>query len=207
MDIKANVSKVLNDIRNAELVAVTKSVDISIIKKLKELGLARFGENRVNDAEVKIKEVEAEWHLIGHLQTNKVKKAVELFNMIQSVDSIRLAEKINIECFKINKTMPILLQVNIAEEPQKHGFRKEELDEALKKISKYDKIVIKGLMMIAPYAESEKIRPYFNEMKNIYDKYKNEYNFECLSMGMTDDYKIAIEEGANIIRIGRKLFE
>lgn len=207
MDLAKNVSKILKDIGTVKLVAVTKSVDVSVVKELKKLGLVCFGENRVNDAEKKIKEVKAEWHLIGHLQTNKVKKAVELFNMIQSVDSIKLAEKINVESSRINKIMPVLLQANIAAEPQKHGFKKEELEAALKKISKFDKIIIKGLMMIAPHAESEKVRPFFREMKNIFNKYQKEYNLEWLSMGMSEDYKIAIEEGANMVRIGRKLYK
>ncbi len=188
-----------------KLVAVTKSFDISDVQRFKEKGLNCFGENRIKDVEEKIRQINAEWHLIGHLQSNKVRKAVELFYFIQSVDSLEIARKINLECEKIGKIMPVLIQVNITEEPQKFGFRKDEVGRILEQIFQLKNLKLQGMMMIGKFDCNNRI--YFREMKNIFDKYKEKYNLKWLSMGMSDDYKIAIEEGANMIRVGRGLLE
>ncbi|MEK6757767.1 MAG: YggS family pyridoxal phosphate-dependent enzyme [Nanoarchaeota archaeon] len=197
----------IKDLEGVKLVAVTKTFGISEIEKLKENGLNVFGENRVDDSEEKVKNINAEWHMIGHLQTNKVGKAVELFDVIQSVDSVHLAKIIGKECEKQGKIIPIFIQVNISEESQKYGFKKHELENALNEISKIKNILIEGFMMIAPFVEPEETRIYFKEMKKLFDKYKDKYNLKWLSMGMSNDYQVAIEEGANMVRIGRGLGE
>lgn len=206
--IKSNLEKIKKEIgRDVKLIAVTKTVDIETVRFLKELGINEFGENRINAVEKKVKEVKAVWHMIGHLQSNKVKKAVELFDMIQSVDSISLALKIDKECERQNKKMKILLQVNIAKESQKSGFLEEEVEGAIEKISNLSNVRLEGFMMIAPNIESEKTQSYFEKMKELFDKYEEKYSLNILSMGMSNDYKVAIEEGSNMIRVGTKLFE
>lgn len=206
--IRENVELLKKEIgAKAVLLAVTKTVGVDEVVFLKSLGINDFGENRVNNAKEKIEQVKATWHMIGHLQSNKVKKAVEFFDVIQSVDSVDLAEKIDKECEKQNKKIRILLQVNIAKEPQKQGFSEEKVEESISKISKLKNIQLEGFMMMAPLAEPEETRTYFRQMKALFDKYKKGYNLKTLSMGMSNDYKVAIEEGSNMIRVGTKLFE
>lgn len=205
-NLKNNIEEIKTDIGKVKLIAVTKKVDITTIKHLKELGLNCFGENIIQNAKEKTEQIDAEWHMIGHLQSNKVKKAVNMFSMIQSVDTIKIAKKINNECEKTGKYMPILIQVNIAQESQKYGFNTKELENALDEISKLKNIKIEGFMMIAPNIDRNETEPYFKEMKKIFDNYKDIYNLKWLSMGMSNDYKIAIKEGSNMVRIGTKLY-
>ncbi|MBR9690442.1 YggS family pyridoxal phosphate-dependent enzyme [Candidatus Woesearchaeota archaeon] len=207
MKIEKNLVEVRKNIDTADLVAVTKTVGLKEVLKLNELGVNKFGESRVKDAQEKVRNVNAEWHLVGHLQSNKVKLAVELFDVIQSVDTIKLASLIDEECKKQEKVMPILLEINIAEEPQKYGFKVDEVENALLEISKLENVKIVGFMMMAPLVAHGMTRPFFRGMKALYDKHKQQYNLIWLSMGMTNDYKIAIEEGSNMVRIGRALFD
>jgi pyridoxal phosphate enzyme (YggS family) len=187
------------------LVAVTKSVDAAAIASAYEYGIKHFGENRVQEAEKKIEELATlrqsiTWHMIGHVQTNKVKPVTRLFNIVQSVDSIRLATSLNMQT---QGTLPILVQVNVSGENTKSGFSVDEVNTAISEINHLSHLDIKGLMTIAPWTDNmEEIRSVFRTLRELRDK----LGLEHLSMGMTDDYEIAIEEGATIVRIGRAIF-
>ena len=214
-DIKKNYQRIKVEIpNNVSLVVSTKTRTVEEIEEVINAGAEIIGENRVQEAALKYKEIDdsIDWHLIGHLQSNKVKQAVNIFSMIQSVDSIKLAEKIDKECKNIDKKMSVLLEINIASEESKYGF--EPNAEKLSKILKYIKenltnLEVKGLMTVEPYFnEPEKSRIYLQKMNTLYDKIKSN-NFpelEILSMGMTNSYKVAIEEGANMVRIGTAIF-
>lgn len=201
MDIKENVKKILNEIGNVKLIAVTKGISIDEIQKAKEAGIYSFGENRLNEAQEKIKNIEGEWHFIGNLQSNKIKKVVEIFNVIQSVDTLSKALLIDKEAKKINKKQKIMIQINIGGENQKGGINAEDIKEFLFDLNHLKNINIIGLMCIAP--REVDARPYFKKMKKIF----NETNLKELSMGMTNDYKIAIEESSTMIRVGRGIFQ
>lgn len=195
------------------LVAATKTHSIEEIKEAIEAGIEIIGENYVQEAEKKLNELKGKvkFHCIGHLQTNKVKKAVEIFDMIETVDSVKLAEEIDKRCRDIGKVMPVLIEVNIGKEENKSGCMPEDVEKLVKEISTYQNIKIKGLMTMAPYFEDmKKYRVYFKKTKELFDKIKSlnipNVNMEILSMGMSDSYKIAIEEGANVVRIGTKIF-
>jgi pyridoxal phosphate enzyme (YggS family) len=185
------------------IIAVSKTKPSSIIEAAYEAGLCHFGENRIQEAEEKIKRlshINPTWHLIGHLQTNKAKIAVQLFDIIHSVDSTRLA---NIISSYADNEIEILLQVNVAEEETKGGFTEAELPQALKTISALPKLRVEGLMTIAPWVNNaEEVRPVFKRLKELRDG----LGLKHLSMGMTDDYEVAIEEGATMARIGRAIF-
>lgn len=199
--------------RNPEevtLVAVSKGVDIPYIEAAYGAGLRHFGENRVQEGNDKIPKLSAlegiSWHMIGHLQSNKVKIAEELFHVIHSVDSIKLAEVISHWASHSNKRhvdFPILMQVNVAGEASKQGFAVSEVVPAFKAISRLPKVKIQGLMTIAPFASNpEQARPVFRRLRQLRD----EVGTKELSMGMTDDFEVAIEEGATMLRIGRAIF-
>ena len=216
-NIQENYKKLLTEVKNinpnAQICVVTKTQPIASILQAIEIGAKIIGENRVQEAESKFDQIPSsvKKHLIGHLQRNKVKKAVQLFDVIQSVDSLRLAEKINLECKEIDKIMPIMLEVNTSGEEQKNGFIPEEMIENLKGISKLENLKIIGLMTIAKYEENhENCRPSFKLLKNLFEEIKtlNIKNVELkdLSMGMTNDYKIALEEGNTVIRVGTGVF-
>ena len=187
------------------LVAVTKTIESAAIISAYECGLRDFGENRVQSAEKKIIELsglkpDITWHMIGHVQTNKVKPVVSLFDMIQSVDSLKLAIKLDNH---IEGSLPVLVQVNVSEEVTKGGFSTDEVAGAVEKINRLPHLNVKGLMTIAPLTDNiEEVRPVFHTLR----KMRDELGLEHLSMGMTDDYEIAIEEGATIVRIGRAIF-
>ena len=172
-----------------------------------------MGENRVQDLVAKYNIIgdKAVWHLIGHLQTNKVKSAVRIASLIHSVDSIRLAKEIDREAQKIGKTQEILIQVNISAEASKFGIKPEESFNLIKEITLYQNINIKGLMTIAPEAgDPEQARQYFRALRELRDKLvalqPRPNNLQLLSMGMSDDFQVAIEEGSNMVRIGRAIF-
>jgi pyridoxal phosphate enzyme (YggS family) len=215
-EIKIKVENLLKEIpENVKVVAAVKGRKPEEILQAIEGGIRIIGENYVQET-LKIKEKinipELSWHFIGHLQTNKVKYAVKLYDMIETVDSLKVAEEIDKYCKKYNKIMPVLIEVNIGEEKQKSGVMPEEVESLVRKISKFENIKIKGIMTMGPLVKNlEEIRPYFKKTKEIYEKIKSfnieNVEMEFLSMGMSDTYKIAIEEGANIIRIGRKIFE
>jgi len=191
---------------NLTLIAVTKTVGTNEIRELTDLGLNCFGENRVQVAEPKINAINdtnIKWHLIGNLQTNKVKKAVNLFSVIHSVDSIKLAIEINKRAKELDKRIEILIEVNVSGEVNKSGINPEALSGILDYCKLLDNIMVSGLMTMAPQVDDpEKVRPVFKGLRQLADQYDLT---EC-SMGMSDDFEVAIEEGATMIRVGRALF-
>ena len=192
------------------LVAVTKNHGADLMLEAIDCGVADIGENRVQEAAEKFQILnrEVKKHLIGHLQTNKAKQAVKLFDLIHSVDSEHLATAIDKAANSAEKIQDILIQVNLAKEDSKSGIYEENLQSLIEKVDALKNLRLRGLMMIAPnYSDVEKCRPLFAEMRKIFDKLKvTSQNFDFLSMGMTHDYKIAIEEGANVVRIGTAIF-
>ncbi|MDD4351428.1 MAG: YggS family pyridoxal phosphate-dependent enzyme [Candidatus Gracilibacteria bacterium] len=202
----ANIQRTLKQSpQQVRLIAVTKNLEVDKIKELLAAGVDTIGENRVQEAARKFLELKfpCEKHLIGHLQTNKVQQALELFDVIDSVDSLKLAQKISEEARKLGKIIPILLEVNIAGEEQKYGFKVSELENALKEIQGLSSLEVRGLMAMVPFTEDpETSRPYFREMKKLADKFK----LPELSLGTSQDWELAVEEGATMVRVGRGLF-
>ena len=192
------------------LVAVTKNHAPEVITEALSLGVECIGENRVQEAKHKKEVLPAggKWHLIGHLQTNKARQAVALFDLIESVDSERLLALINDEAGRISKVQDVLLQLNIAKEEQKTGFTKEEYLTVLEKLSEFKNIRLRGLMVIAQAcSDIEETRPVFAAGYRAFCRLKETYpEVDCLSMGMSNDYTVAIEEGANMVRVGTALF-
>lgn len=194
-----------------KLIAVSKSVSIDKILEAADLGLRFFGENRVQEAKEKIEKIRdfnIEWHMIGHLQTNKAKDAVKLFSMIQSVDSERVAKAIDREAQKIGKVQRVLIQVKLSDEESKYGVEEKELTKLLEVCQNLKNITVEGLMTIPPYFENpEDVRPYFRKLREIRDSLLPRYPYlKELSMGMSHDFEVAIEEGATMVRIGTALF-
>lgn len=223
MGVKENLKIVLEEIERAKsrrkvacdeevtLVAVTKNHGVDVMREAIDGGVLDVGENRVQEATEKFKSLEREGvtkHLIGHLQTNKAKQAVRLFDLIHSVDSETVAEAISKAAGAVDKVQNILIQVNLAGEDTKFGVSEENLQSLIEKVDTLQNIRLKGLMLIAPnYADVENCRPLFRGMRKIFDEIKStRQNFDMLSMGMTHDYKIAVEEGANIVRVGTAIF-
>jgi len=193
------------------LLAVTKGQPPHVVRAAVELGLSLFGENRVQEAKLKIGQCPTalRWHLIGHLQSNKCRDAVHFFQMIQSVDSLPLAEEINKYAEKSAKTMPVLLEVNVAGEATKFGFKPDEVLAQLDRINSLRKIEIHGFMTMAPYSlEPEKVRPIFRRLRELKEASEQSLGAPLthLSMGMSSDFEIAIEEGATMVRVGSALF-
>ena len=192
------------------LVAVTKNHAPEVITEALSLGVECIGENRVQEAKHKKEVLPAggKWHLIGHLQTNKARQAVALFDLIESVDSERLLALINDEAGRIDKVQDVLLQLNIAKEEQKTGFTKEEYLTVLEKLGEFQNIRLRGLMVIAQAcSDIEETRPVFAAGYRAFCRLKETYpEVDCLSMGMSNDYTVAIEEGANMVRVGTALF-
>jgi len=199
-----------------KIIAVTKYFGIDAIRKGYEAGLRDFGESRALDAIKKIENLSDEvrknsnFHFIGHLQTNKVERVVEYFDYIHSVDSLKLAKAVSKAACSLNKREKIFLQVNNAEEKQKFGFDKKQLKSDLVEILKLQSIEIVGLMNMAPFGATEtELHEIFSDLKNFRDELEKEFRIKLpeLSMGMSDDYEIAVQEGATVVRIGRKLFK
>lgn len=195
------------------LVAVTKLHSPEEINEAIDCGITDIGENKVQEIMNKYDAVKpVRWHLIGHLQTNKVKYIIDKVCMIHSVDSFNLAKEINKRAAQHDLVMDILIQVNSAEEESKFGIGTDEVDALIAEIAENcPNIRIRGLMCIAPYAEdTNEVRPYFAEVKALFDKYKDNktdnIDFEYLSMGMTNDFEVAVEEGSNLIRVGTAIF-
>ncbi len=199
------------DVNSVTLLAVSKSHPPETIRAAVDAGQLLFGENKIQEAKAKIPLIpsKARWQFIGHLQSNKVRDAVELFEMIQGVDSLAIAQEISKRAEQAAKTMPILLEVNVAGEGSKFGYAPEKLLAELEELNALPRIEIHGLMAIPPYAAvSEKARPYFRKLR--------ELKLQCekilgaplphLSMGMSGDFEVAIEEGATIVRVGTALF-
>lgn len=193
-----------------EILAVTKNHPPELIVDAFNSGLTQVGENRVQEAlhkQAVIDNKDIQWHLIGHLQTNKARQAVGIFDIIESVDSLRLLELLDKEAQRINKVQKILLQINIAEEPQKTGFSVGDYETAVTKIDNFPNLSLQGLMVIAPQTDdTEKIRSVFRNGYEFFAKLKEVQPVSILSMGMSEDFSIAIEEGANQVRLGSALF-
>lgn len=194
------------------LMAVTKTFGVEDVKEALRVGLFVCGESKIQEAKSKISQVgAAKWHMIGHLQRNKVKDAVELFDMIESVDSVRLLEEINKRASQSGKVMPLLLEVNISKEESKYGFFAEDVQNGMDRFLELQNIRIDGFMTMAPYTEDEfVVRAVFKGLKDLRDSLRDKYNnqelFPVLSMGMSHDYQIAIEEGATQVRVGSAIF-
>jgi len=195
------------------LVAVSKTVPVELVRMAYNLGVVNFGENRVQDALPKIAEFhpqEMRWHMIGHLQSNKANKVVGSFYCVQSVDSLHLAQTLNRHAAEHGTRLPILLQVNVSGEASKEGMSPVETPEVARQILALPHLEVQGLMTIAPLVENpEEVRPVFRELRTLRDQLRDmlpQSAWQHLSMGMTDDYRIAIEEGATIVRIGRAIF-
>ncbi|NWF76737.1 MAG: YggS family pyridoxal phosphate-dependent enzyme [Nitrospirae bacterium] len=200
---------------DVQLIAVTKTVPVERIREAVELGLRDFGENRVQEAKEKISNLKSKilnenikWHLIGHLQKNKVKTAVQLFDLIHSLDSFELANLINKYAEKEEKIQRVLIQVKLSEEATKHGVAKEELMRLIETVSKMKNIKLEGLMTMPPFFEDpEKARPFFKKLCELRDEVEQKgYKIKELSIGMTNDFEIAILEGATMVRIGTGIF-
>ncbi len=191
------------------LVGATKFVDVSVINQAINLGLKVVAENQVQEFVKKTDLIskDASQHFIGHLQTNKVKYLVGKVDLIHSVDSLKLANVINERAIKLGVVQNVLLEINIGGEISKSGFSILEIEDALKQISLLNGICIKGFMTVLPITENEELtKKCATEMRAVFDKHKTEYSLSCLSMGMSGDYKIAIECGSNMIRLGSVIF-
>jgi hypothetical protein len=211
--IKKAALKVNRNPKGIKLVAVTKTATIEQIKEAISAGVEIIGENKIQEAKEKyqILTTDIEWHLVGHLQTNKVKYAIEIFDLIHSVDSIKLAKEIDRRSLQFGMITNVLVEVNVSGEETKYGIKPEEVKPFLKEISEFSRIKVRGLMTIAPITEvKEKVRPYFRKLselsKEIKSKNIKNVKMDYLSMGMSEDFEVAIEEGANIVRIGRGIF-
>ena len=195
------------------LIAVTKTKPVEMLQEAYDWGSRNFGENKVQEIMDKYDKLpsDIQWHMIGHLQRNKVKYIVDKVCLIHSVDSYRLAEEINIQAKKRGVVVPILIEVNIADEQSKFGVRPEETMQLVREISSLDGVSICGLMCIAPYVvDSEENRPFFRKIKALSIDIEKEnidnVSMDILSMGMTGDYEVAIEEGATMVRVGTGIF-
>lgn len=192
------------------LVAVTKNHPAAVVTEILSLGVQNIGENRVQEAREKLEQLghPGKWHLIGHLQTNKAKQAVEFFDLIESADSEHLLRALEKEAAKQNKVMDVLLQINVAKEPQKTGFLPEEYEAVLPLLDSFPHIRVRGIMVIAPNTPDQTLlHSVFRQGYDYFCKLKRQRKeIDCLSMGMTSDYAIAIEEGANMVRVGTALF-
>ena len=201
------------DPKDVLLLAVSKTVDVNRIKVAVDCGLNSLGENRVQEIMEKYEPMgeNVKWHLIGHLQTNKVKYIIDKVELIHSVESIKLAEEINKQAKKHNLVMDVLVEVNMADEESKFGVKPEETESFIRELALMDNIRVRGLMTVAPNVENgEENRVYFRNMKqllvDINAKNINNINMDILSMGMTGDYETAVEEGATIVRVGTGIF-
>jgi len=212
--IEQNVRQILDELpAGVQLVAAAKTREPRETLEAVEAGVKIIGENYVQEAERAYQVVgdRVEWHFIGHLQKNKVKKAVEIFDMIETVDSIEIAGEIDKRCARAGKTMPVLIEINSGREEQKAGVYPEDAERLIGEILTLKNIRVIGLMTMGPLGgRPEDSRPYFIETKKVFERIKqlNLPNVEMkyLSMGMTDSYRVALEEGANIVRIGTRIF-
>jgi pyridoxal phosphate enzyme (YggS family) len=221
--IKSNLLEIENRISRAleksnrsrdeiTLISVSKTVEADVMNASIGFGVTDLGENRVQEIRRKFDDVDnANWHLIGHLQTNKVKYIIDKVCLIHSVDSLKLAEEINKRASQHNIVMPILIQVDMANEAQKFGIDTDQLKSLLNSIKELKSISVKGLMFIAPFVDNpEEVRIHFKAMKELFDELKSleseNIKMEELSMGMTGDFEVAIEEGATMIRVGTGIY-
>ncbi|MDO4661720.1 MAG: YggS family pyridoxal phosphate-dependent enzyme [Tissierellia bacterium] len=218
MSIKDSILEIEQDIKKLSqsdvmLLCVTKTVSIDNIMEAYNMGYRDFGENKVQELLYKKENMpdDINWHLIGHLQTNKVNKIVGKVSLIQSIDSLKILKKVNNRAKELGIIQDILIEVNVSNEESKHGFKVDELSSLFEGIEEFKNIKVKGFMTMAPNIEDEdKIRWVFSSLNKIFEKFSqlsyNNTDMKFISMGMTHDYKIALEEGANIIRVGSKIF-
>ena len=211
--IRESCKAVNRNENDVTLIAVSKTKPLPMLEEAYNAGVRDFGENKVQELTEKIPNMPGDirWHMIGHLQRNKVKYIVDKVYMIHSVDSYRLAEEISKEAVKKNVTVNILIEVNVAREESKFGRMPEEIDEFVDKVSEFEHIRVKGLMTIAPYVENpEENRPIFARLRklsvDIAAKNAHNITMSVLSMGMTGDYQVAVEEGATLVRVGTGIF-
>ncbi len=219
-DVVGNLRVVLGEIEKAQrqrgtgepvtLVAVTKNHGVELMRQAIDAGVKQVGENRVQEAAEKFAELErtVTKHLIGHLQTNKAKQAVRLFDLIHSVDGGHVAAALDKAALSVGKVQDVLIQVNLAKEDSKSGVYEENLPALIEFVDALQNLRLRGLMLIAPnYSDVENCRPLFRRMNEIFRAIQSRReNFDFLSMGMTHDYKIAVEEGANVVRVGTAIF-
>ena len=223
MTLRDNYGRVLERVQNAaihagrppdevRLMAVTKTIEEPVIAEAIAAGARLLGENKVQELARKRAALDlngCELHLIGHLQSNKAARAVACADMIQSVDSLRIAGEISKECVKQNRQMPVLLEVNIGRDPAKFGFLPEETEAALDEIAAYPGIFVRGLMTVPPFLEEEsQIRKFFSQMYRLFIDIRGRKmdNIDILSMGMSGDFELAIAEGSNLVRVGSAIF-
>lgn len=212
--IKENVSRLLSELPpGVVLVAAAKTRSPVEIAEAVEAGITIIGENYVQETQAAFAVIgnRAKWHMIGHLQRNKVKQAVRIFDMIETVDSFRLASEIDKRCAQIGRTVSVLIEINSGREPQKSGVFPEDAEGLLREMAALEHVQVKGLMTMGPrFGDPEEARPYFKETKRLFDTLKNlrlpRVEMTILSMGMSNTYQVAIEEGANMVRIGSKIF-
>ena len=213
-DVRENCRRVLDRIRHAavrsgrpaeaiRLIAVTKTVAVERIREAVECGISNIGENRLQEALARreaLQDLPVTWHFIGHLQTNKARKAVENFDWIQSLDRVELAEKLNQAAIR---PIPVLVEVKLHEEPNKSGVAEAALAEFVAVLARYERLQLRGFMAIPPFFENpDDVRPYFRTLRDL----AAEFHLTELSMGMSHDFEVAIEEGATMVRIGTALF-
>lgn len=196
-----------------QLVGVSKTVDSGRIQEALDAGITIIGENRVQEAWDKFQTIgtRARWHMIGHLQTNKVKRTLEFADMIQSVDSVRVAREIQKQAEKMDRTMDVLVEINTSGEASKFGFQPDETTAAIREMAQLDRLKVKGLMTIGVFSPNpEEVRPGFALLRDlarrVADRQIAGVDMEILSMGMTDDFELAIAEGSTMVRIGRAIF-
>lgn len=214
MGIRENVQQLLNELpEGVELVAAAKARTAKEVLEAVTAGIKIVGENYVQEAERVYRVIgnKAKWHFIGYLQKNKVKKAASLFDMIQTVDSIEIARELDKRCAQIDKVMAVLVEINSGREKQKSGVLSEDADNLIKALSGLPNVKVMGLMTMGPLlGDPEDSRPYFATTRKIFDRIKTlklpNVEMRYLSMGMTNSYRIALEEGANMVRIGTKIF-
>ncbi|RPJ81479.1 MAG: YggS family pyridoxal phosphate-dependent enzyme [Deltaproteobacteria bacterium] len=227
--LKQIISEIMNRVSRAassrnrkpesiRIVAVTKTVPAEKIREAVTSGISVIGESYIQEARNKydlISEIPVSWHFIGHLQTNKVKYAVTIFDLIHTVDSVRLAAEIDHQAGKLNKTQDVLLQINIGREETKSGMDEEDLPDIIKEIARFKNISVKGLMVIPPFSDDpEIVRPYFSSLFRLRGKLQDSLasdgirnvSMDELSMGMSGDFEVAIEEGSTLVRIGTAIF-
>jgi PLP dependent protein len=212
--IQENVTEILQTLpRGVLLVAAAKTRSAEEVKAAIKAGIQIIGYNYVQEAEHLRRTIDepVSWHMIGHLQRNKVKKAVQLFDMIETIDSVRLAREVNKDCEKLNKVMPVLIEINSGKESNKTGVMPENVIALIQQINNLSNLQILGLMTMGPrFGNPEDARPYFKTTKALFEQIKKleipRVEMRYLSMGMSNSYQIALEEGANIVRIGTRLF-
>lgn len=225
-NLRKNLDEVLERIEKAtrragrrpddvKLVAVSKTHPPKVLREALAAGITVFGENKVQEAEAKIVEIgrdAAEWHLIGHLQSNKARKAVQLFDVIQSIDSVELAKRLERICIEEERAeLPIFVQVDLAGEETKSGISERDLSELVESLTACDRLKFNGLMIVPPYFENtDDVRPFFRRLREIRDGLLSQNAFANdkgeLSMGMSHDFEVAIEEGATVVRVGTAIF-